>query len=119
MNSQPKANVLVDQKTLRPLLFELWPIACCQIVHETYNSSMRMSRTAFEPRSIPLENTDTMKTLFDQDDRNRMMGSASIDDINKPLLENQSFIERIRESIEEKAELSRKMADARDEVSDD
>ncbi|MAI90295.1 monovalent cation:proton antiporter-2 (CPA2) family protein [Ponticaulis sp.] len=84
----------------RSHVYELWSLGCRDIVRETYDSSLRMGRSAFEALGYSRKLSTQMTEVFDVADRERMREYADIYDVNKPAYENDAFIARIRDELE-------------------
>lgn len=75
---------------------------CRDIIRETYDSSLRMGRSAFEALGMKRESAEQMIDVFVQHDRVSMVEVADAHKIGVPFHENQDFIKRLREYLEEK-----------------
>ena len=82
-------------------VYELWSIGCRDIIRETYDSSLRMGRSAFEALGIPREKAEMMVDEFRQSDAASMIELASAYDINIPAHENEAYVEKARKFNEE------------------
>ncbi|MEM8635553.1 MAG: cation:proton antiporter [Pseudomonadota bacterium] len=81
----------------RDHVYELWARGCRDIIRETYDSSLRMGRSAFEAMGISRESADLMTDAFNEMDRKAMIEVADAYDISIPAAENEEYIGRIRE----------------------
>ncbi|RMA41784.1 cation:proton antiporter domain-containing protein [Rhodophyticola porphyridii] len=95
----------------RDHVYQLWSVGCRDIIRETYDSSIRMGRSAFEALGIPRAHAERMAAAFDEMDRRAMVEVADVYDINIPPPENPAYIARIKEVLgPQQEELSAEMA---------
>ncbi|WP_075996474.1 cation:proton antiporter [Salaquimonas pukyongi] len=78
-------------------VYELWAVGCRDIVRETYDSSLRMGRSAFEALGASRKQADDMKLAFDETDRKFMLTAAQHYDPDIPAIENETYIAKVRE----------------------
>ncbi|MEO1474954.1 MAG: cation:proton antiporter [Pseudomonadota bacterium] len=81
----------------RDHVYELWARGCRDIIRETYDSSLRMGRSAFEALGIGREASLRMMDAFNEMDRKAMIEVADAYDITIPAHENEEYVGRIRE----------------------
>ena len=94
----------------RTHVYELWSLGCRDIIRETYDSSLRMGRSSFEALGISRDAAQKMTDAFDVIDKQRLREQAGDYDVTKPPWENEEFITRVRESLEDwEAELGTAM----------
>lgn len=94
----------------RSHVYELYSAGCRDIIRETYDSSLRMARSAFEAIGIDTDKAADMVAIFDEMDRKAMIEAAPLYEIDTPLLENSELMETIREMIPRyEAEVNEKM----------
>lgn len=79
--------------------YELWARGCRDIIRETYDSSLRMGRSAFEALGTDRETASKMVEAFNEMDREAMIKVADAYDITIPAHENEAFVSRVREMI--------------------
>jgi len=90
--------------------YELWAHGCRDIIRETYDSSLRIGRSAYEALGISREKAEQMKMAFHEMDQNSMIEVADVYDINVPAHENEAYVQRIRERAETwEADLNKRM----------
>ena len=90
--------------------YELWAHGCRDIIRETYDSSLRIGRSAFEALGTSRDAAEQMKLAFHEMDQNSMIEVADVFDINIPGHENEAYVERVRERAESwEAELHDRM----------
>ncbi len=95
--------------------YELWAHGCRDIIRETYDSSLRIGRSAFEALGTPREAAEEMKQAFHEMDQNSMIEVADVFDINIPGHENEAYVTRVRERAESwEAELHDRMMEIMD-----
>ncbi|MEM9669409.1 MAG: cation:proton antiporter [Pseudomonadota bacterium] len=81
----------------RDHVYELWARGCRDIIRETYDSSLRMGRSAFEAMGISREAADEMTEAFNEMDRKAMIEVADSYDVDVPAHQNEKYISRVRE----------------------
>ncbi|AUH32997.1 monovalent cation:proton antiporter-2 (CPA2) family protein [Paracoccus tegillarcae] len=81
----------------RTHVLELWSLGCRDIIRETYDSSLRMGRSAYEALGISHERAAQMADAFEDMDRKALREVADFYDIDVPAFENEAFIARVRE----------------------
>ncbi|MEM1147968.1 MAG: cation:proton antiporter, partial [Pseudomonadota bacterium] len=74
--------------------YELWAHGCRDIIRETYDSSLRIGRSAFEALGTPRAAADEMKEAFHDMDQRSMIEVADVFDINVPGHENEAYVAR-------------------------
>lgn len=90
--------------------YELWAHGCRDIIRETYDSSLRIGRSAFEALGTSRPAAEQMKEAFHEMDQQSMIEVADVYDINIPGHENEAYIQRIRDRAESwEAELHDRM----------
>jgi CPA2 family monovalent cation:H+ antiporter-2 len=83
----------------RDHVYQLWAVGCRDIVRETYDSSVRMGRSAFEALGLSREQAEAMRDAFETMDRKAMISVADVYDVNIPPTENEAYLARIREVL--------------------
>ncbi len=78
-------------------VFELWSYGCRDIVRETYDSSIRMGRSAYEALGIDRQQSQAMANAFEEMDRSSMRTIAEHYRLDIPYHENEALIARVRE----------------------
>ncbi len=96
IKTYPKLHVLA-RAVDREHVYHLWAAGCRDIVRETYDSSVRMGRSAFEALGMPSAKAMRVAKAFDQMDREAMRAVADAYDIHIPAVENPTYIERVKE----------------------
>ncbi|WP_147125620.1 cation:proton antiporter [Shimia ponticola] len=80
-------------------VYELYAVGCRDIIRETYDSSIRMGRSAFEALGIPRDTAQAMADHFDMRDRQSMISVADAYDVNIPAVENDAYMTRVRQVL--------------------
>jgi CPA2 family monovalent cation:H+ antiporter-2 len=80
----------------RTHVFELWSLGCRDIIRETYDSSLRMGRSAYQALGISSERANAMKEKFEELDRSTMLPMAEAFDFGTPPWENEEMIALIK-----------------------
>ncbi len=94
----------------REHVYELWHRGCKDIIRETYDSSLRIGRSAYEALGASRDLADRMKVEFDIDNRKAMIEMAEAYDSDIPNHENEVFVARAKEVLEAGAvDLRRRM----------
>lgn len=78
-------------------VFELWALGCRDIVRETYDSSLRMGRSAYEALGVSHSRAMEMTEAFEKMDRRSLRELADYYDIDIPAFENEALVNRVRE----------------------
>ena len=109
LKTHPNLHVLA-RAINREHVYQLWSIGCRDIVRETYDSSIRMGRSAFEALGYSRSKAQRMADAFNQMDRRAMVRVADAFDVNLPITENDAYIARVREILGPwQAELGKEM----------
>lgn len=95
----PKLHVIA-RAVDRHHVYHLWALGCKDIVRETYDSSLRMGRSAFEALGASREIADRMKAEFDATNRRSMVEVADAYDVSIPAYENEAYIKKVRSVID-------------------
>ena len=82
-------------------VYELWAAGCRDIIRETFDSSLRMTRSAFEALGATREKAERIVEENVQYDRQSMIELASVYDLNIPAHENDAYVAKAREVFEE------------------
>lgn len=79
-------------------VYDLWHAGCRDIIRESYDSSLRMGRSAIEALGHTRDQAERMISAFNQKDRESMLIAAEHYDPNIPAHENETYTQQIRES---------------------
>ncbi len=77
-------------------VYDLWSVGCRDIIRETYDSSLRAGRSAFEALGFDRAQATEMMQAFEEMDRRIMIDLAEHHDIDVPIAENEPFKARYR-----------------------
>ena len=95
--------------------YQLWGAGCRDVIRETYDSSIRMGRSAYEAMGMPHEAALEMTAAFEEADRRAMREVADLYDPDIPPTENEPYVRRVRElQAEWAAQLQGQMKDVMD-----
>ncbi|MBT6190508.1 MAG: potassium transporter [Tateyamaria sp.] len=78
-------------------VYDLYAVGCRDIIRETYDSSIRMARSALEGLGNARADAEKMMAAFEEVDRELMLETASLHDMNVPIAENEAFISKVKE----------------------
>lgn len=92
---------LVARAIDRNHVYDLWSVGCRDIIRETYDSSIRASRSVFEALGHTRPQAEMLLAEFEAADRESMLDLAELYDINIPPLENEPYMARVDEMMEE------------------
>ena len=96
IKSYPNLHVVASARN-RHHVYELWRVGCRDIIRETYDSALRIGRSALEGMGIPREKSDKMVEAFNDMDRRSMLEVADLYDPAIPASENEPYVARVRE----------------------
>ncbi len=101
--THPHVHVVARAKD-RMHVYDLWSVGCRDIIRETYDSSVRAARSAFEALGLEREKAEGMLEVFHEMDQKSMLELADLYDIDIPVMENEPYMERARELVAEREE---------------
>ena len=78
-------------------VYDLWSVGCRDVIRETYDSSIRAGRSAFEALGFDREQATRMMREFEDMDRRIMRDLADLYDIDTPVSENEPFMARFHD----------------------
>jgi len=81
-------------------VYDLYAAGCRDIIRETYDSSTRMGRSAYEALGASSDQAEQMKIAFVTLDRKRIATMAEHYEPGIPLHENEIYIAKVREASE-------------------
>lgn len=109
----PHVHILV-RAIDRDHVYDLWAAGSRDIVRETFDSSIRMGRSAFEAMGIHKDHAQEMADEFAKMDRKAMLAVADVHDPNIPPAENEAYVARVLEMLGPwQAEVNQKMNEIR------
>ena len=85
----------------RDHVYDLYFAGCRDIIRETYDSSIRMGRSAFEALGIESHHARAMAAAFDETDRRSMVEVADVYDPAIPVAENEAYVAKVRKILDE------------------
>ncbi|MDE0955577.1 MAG: cation:proton antiporter [Pseudomonadales bacterium] len=77
-------------------VYDLWHVGCRDIIRDTYDSSLRMGRSAIEALGYSRDQAQRMTDAFADIDRKGMLSVAEHYDPAIPALENEAYVASIR-----------------------
>ena len=83
-------------------VYDLYAHGCRDIIRETYDSTLRMGRCAFEALDIPTAKAEKMISAFNDYDREAMITVADAYRMDIPAHENEAYIARVRQTLAQK-----------------
>lgn len=81
----------------RDHVYDLWFAGCRDIIRETWDSTMRMTRSAFEAMGDSREIAEQIVKTFDRYDRKAMVAVAEVHRRDVPPHENEEYLAKVRE----------------------
>lgn len=108
----PDLHVIARAKN-RDHVYHLWAMGCRDVIRETYDSALRMGRSAFEALGRDRQTAQAMADAFEQRDRTSMRDVADLYRLDIPAHENEPLLAKIREL---RAEWDPKLREAMDEI---
>ena len=78
-------------------VYELWAYGCRDIIRETYDSSLRMGRSAYEALGMDRQQAITARDAFEAMDRKFMPEVADLYRLDIPYHENEPLMKRVKE----------------------
>ncbi|MEM9107516.1 MAG: cation:proton antiporter [Pseudomonadota bacterium] len=86
----------------RQHVYDLFSLGCDEIIRETFDSSVRTGRTAFEFLGMHPFDAELVSRKFAEDDRFILKEMAMVHDPDIPTSENQAYIEKSRTLMAER-----------------
>lgn len=106
----PKLHVIA-RAVDRNHVYHLYAAGCRDIIRETYDSGLRMGRSAYEALGASTDQAERMKEAFNEMDRTAMITLAEHYDLDIPAHENEPYVAKVKELAEGwDAELAQKIA---------
>ncbi|MBD3664772.1 cation:proton antiporter [Sulfitobacter aestuariivivens] len=84
----------------RDHVYDLWALGCRDIIRETYDSSLRMGRSAYEALGVPEDRAANMIDHFNAYDRRAMLAVADTHRVGVAPHENEDYVNRVRDLVE-------------------
>ncbi len=92
----PSVHVIARAKD-RNHVYDLYAAGCRDIIRETYDSSVRMGRSAYVASGMPEEDVEHAVTGFVADDRTSMIVMADLYDPDVATSENIEYVNKVKE----------------------
>ena len=108
----PNLHVIARAKD-RDHVYHLWAMGCRDIIRETYDSALRMGRSAYEALGIDRQDAQAMADAFEEQDRTSMQDVADVYRLDIPAYQNEELLSKIREL---RKEWDPKLREAMDEI---
>ncbi|NNE81613.1 MAG: potassium transporter [Silicimonas sp.] len=96
LQTYPNLHVVASARN-RHHVYELWAVGCRDIIRETYDSALRIGRSAFEAMGIHRGHADQLVDAFNEMDRRAMIEVADAYDPEIPPADNEAYVARVRE----------------------
>jgi CPA2 family monovalent cation:H+ antiporter-2 len=93
---------IVTRAVDRQHVYDLYAAGCRNIIRETFDSSVRTARTAYEILGIHPFEAELLARKFTEDDRFILQEMAKVHDPNIPGHENQAYVEKSKTLMEER-----------------
>lgn len=101
---------IVARAVDRSHVYDLWHAGCRDIVRDTYDSSLRMGRSAIEALGHSRDQAERMVDVFSEMDRNGMLIAAEHYDPAIPIHENEAYMTKFRHTrADREADLTAQM----------
>nr|WP_137678410.1 cation:proton antiporter [Parerythrobacter lutipelagi] len=78
-------------------VYDLWSFGCRDIIRETYDSSLRMGRSAYEALGMDRQQAQAAADAFESNDRAYMPEVANLYKVGVPFHENEPLMEKVME----------------------
>lgn len=101
VKNYPKVHVIA-RAIDRHHTYQLWAAGCRDIIRETYDSSLRMGRSAFEAMGSPRDMAQMMVDEFHAEDQRNMIEVADVYDETIPAHENDAYVQKVRDMLDER-----------------
>lgn len=108
----PNLHVIARAKD-RDHVYHLWAMGCRDVIRETYDSALRMGRSAYEALGADRQAAFAMADAWEAMDRSSMRAIADVYRLDIPAHENEELLAKIREL---KAEWDPKLREAMDDI---
>lgn len=92
----PDLHVIARAKD-RDHVYHLWAMGCRDVIRETYDSALRMGRSAYEALGSDRQTAIAMADAFEERDRTSMREVADLYRLDVPSWENPELIAKVRE----------------------
>ena len=99
-------------------VYELWAAGSRDIIRETFDSSLRMGRSVLEAFGLSREQAEGHVTAFRENDGRGMVELANLYRLDIPMVDNEPYIKRARELMDEEQLLLRIGPERADEAAE-
>ncbi len=96
VETYPKLHVIARALD-RDHVYDLWYAGCRDIIRETYDSSLRIGRSAFEALGVPRDQAQAMIDAFRARDASAMLMIAEVHKVGVAPHENEAYVAKVRE----------------------
>ena len=96
IKTYPNLHVVAAARN-RHHVYELWRVGCRDIIRETYDSALRIGRSAFEAMGVEQPTAAKLVDAFNAMDRRAMLEMADVYDPAIPPSENEEYVRRAKE----------------------
>ena len=93
---------IVTRATDRQHVYDLYAAGVREIIRETFDSSVRMGRSAYEMLGMHPFEAELLAKKFTEDDRHIIQVLAELHDPSIPVSENKAYVEKSKELMEER-----------------
>ena len=100
LHHYPNVHVVARARD-RTHVYDLWFAGCREVIRETYDSSLRMGRSAFEALGHSHAQAEAMVEEFNRRDREAMLATASVYKPHVPSTQNPEFVALVRKLMSE------------------
>ncbi|WP_306017428.1 cation:proton antiporter [Oceanicaulis sp. MMSF_3324] len=90
---------VIARATSREHVYDLYAVGCRDMIRETFDSSVRIGRSAFEALGAHAFDAEQMSRAFVQEDRKMLREMAEVYDPDIPNHKNPAFVTRAREVL--------------------
>lgn len=97
----------------RDHVYHLWAMGARDVIRETYDSSLRMGRSAYEALGADRQSANAMRDAFEEMDRTSMQAVADLYRNDIPAWENEPLLAKVREL---RAEWDPKLREMMDDI---
>lgn len=84
-------------------VYQLWALGCRDIIRETYDSSLRIGRAAYEALGINSEQAADIISKFDSYDKKMMRVTDEGFDANLPFQDNDEYVKLVKDYMQQYA----------------
>ncbi|MBS3796663.1 cation:proton antiporter [Pseudoalteromonas sp. BDTF-M6] len=102
LQNYPHVHVLT-RAVDRHHVYQLWALGCRDIIRETYDSSLRMGRAAYEALGIKSEQAQQIISKFDAYDKKMMRVTAEAFDASLPFQDNDEYVKLVKDYMQQYA----------------